>query len=142
MSDNVQDLVAQLEQLGYRVVPPAPKMKPHRCSVCGAYDENELYQGHVYDLSDVSDDADAMDWLTKIRVEVGEQGEEGWDFKELLLCPRHDRSIIFELIKLGFGTHHHGSTHPLADSCCPGEVSIEHCPVAKGEFISPYDELQ
>lgn len=136
MSESVDDLVAQLQQLGYQVKlsESPPKPKPEACSVCGAIDENAYFSPNSYDLSDYADDlsdVELAEWLTPVKVEVGEQGEEGWDFKTLLFCPVHEGRVIEQLIGLGFGTHHHGSTHPLSD---------ESCTYGCEKQGSPYDE--
>lgn len=153
MSDDAQDLIAQLTKLGYRVLPPGAKRKPRSCTVCGAIEEAAFFSPDKYDTSGfevqlIAPNLYAAEWLTKIRVEVGEQGEEGWDFKEMLLCPEDETGIINKLIEIGFSTHHHGGTHPLADDSCPGAHDARLCPRGydDGEgagyytFSSPYDE--
>ena len=132
-----------LRQKGWSVQPPpepsnAPK--PPTCAVCGAVDEAAAYGNGYYDLSDLADDTEIAEWLTPIRVDVGVKGQEGWDFKRVLLCEQHDAAVIDKLIELGFGTHHHGSTHPLADPRCPGEIDLQQCPVGRGEILNPYWE--
>ena len=139
---DASEIAETLRKLGYTVVPPvAPReLKPlPACSVCGAVSESALYYPATYDVDAVDDDTPIADWLTKIRVDVGVSGEEGWDFKSLLFCGAHDAQVIAKLQELGFVTHHHGSTHPLADEHCPGEVDIAQCPVYPDEFVSPYD---
>lgn len=126
-----EDLVAQLEQLGYRVTPPPAKPKPDRCTVCGRVDQDAFFNPNRYDIDVSADDTESAEWITKIRVEVGEQGEEGWDYRVLKLCEYHDSDIVKGLMDLGFKTHHHGSTHPLSD---------EDCHYGCSQQGSPYDD--
>lgn len=153
MSKSTDDAVALLKKQGYRVTPPGPKSKPRVCSVCGAVEEDVAWNPERYDLGDleITDDTEVAEWLTRVKVEVGNSGNEGWDFKILDLCDAHDGDVINKLIEIGFGTHHHRSTHPLAmdETCpgaggaypdhakCPGAIIDEH---GNEYFSSPYDE--
>jgi hypothetical protein len=150
MSRDKHDLVAQLNRLGYLVTltPKPPKLKPPACSICGAIDQTATYYPEVYDLSDFDEETtEVAEWLTRIKVEVGSTSGEGWDAKVLDLCEQHDQSVLDALIRLGFGTHHHGSTHPLADPSCPGDMRVELCPEAQSDELGhsyykrPYDDL-
>jgi hypothetical protein len=150
MERQAQDLVAQLDQLGYRVslFKKKPLRKPPACSICGALDQNATYRPEEFDLSDFDEEtSEVAEWITRIKVEVGSTGGEGWDRQVLLLCEQHDQSVLDALIKLGFGTHHHGSTHPLADPSCPGDMRVELCPAAETDehghsyYKRPYDDF-
>lgn len=152
-------MVAKLREAGYRVTPPGPKPKPRVCSICGAVEEDALFSPDRYDMTGLEKQVEKPDfytteWMTRIKVEVGRAGEEGWDFKVLELCDAHDSDIIQKLISIGFGTHHHGSTHPLSIEDCPGNQNTpdnrsreyEKCPEAikdeRGHYYypRPYDE--
>lgn len=88
-------LARDLRSRGWSVTPPPPPPPQHTCARCGKTDEEneDEYGGD----------------LIPVRV-VASEGEEGHSDVTRWFCYLHWDEMWSALIKLGFESHHHGST--------------------------------
>jgi hypothetical protein len=110
---NPDSLTALLETID-RVFQPPPD---HTCDWCGKTDTENL--------------ADGFGPLVDVTVMVA-NGEEGFSHLLKYACQEHLEWLTDEFAKLGFVSHHHGSTTLLEDRTCPGYHTYGACPTPKG----------
>ena len=84
-----------LEDAGYSVQEPPEPAPEHRCAVCGKTDQENRdgFGGGLIDFQ-----------------VIVHAGEEGASYVTRFFCDEHMQDVGDVLVKLGFGSHHHGST--------------------------------
>lgn len=97
--------------MAYYNPPPPP---PNRCYRCGRVEFE-----------------DGAGPLTDVLVQTAWQ-EEGFSRIEKWVCDEHLAELQDEFQRLGFVSHHHGSTTLLEDRSCPGYEVYGACPTPKG----------
>lgn len=108
--------------MAYYNPPPPP---PNRCYQCG-YTEDDSFREYGMPLTDA-----------KVVVAYG---EEGYSNIEKWVCGAHLAWLQDEFRRLGFVSHHHGSTTLLEDPSCPGYETYGACPTPRGYGEADPDE--
>jgi len=98
------------------------------CDGCGKTengDQNSRWDFHI-----------PYDWI-QIRVDAGEEYEEGYQRINQIFCEDCAIAKLEALMALGFKSHRHGSTNLLEDENCPGYNDMALCPTPE-EYGSDY----
>lgn len=97
-----------LRSRGWTVVAPEVEPEPDRCFKCGATAADQGWNLDTFDI-------------------IIAKSEEGFSYREGLLCGEHLSELCGALVGLGYGLHKHGGICYLEDTGCPGARGGE-CP--------------